>query len=289
MRRFLAVLAVVLAGPAPAPAAPDGPGPDGAALFARCAACHLPDGAGVPGTYPPLKDQVARYVRAPEGREYMVTVVTHGLTGRLEVAGMAYQGFMPAQTLTDAEAAAVLNHVAGVIAGSPASPPPSAFTADEVAAIRARHPTAAARDSRALRPEALAAGHRADYGAPAMPGVADPRRAWRNYVLNCQGCHRPDGAGDGASAPALAGHVAVFTGVAGGREYQSRVPGVATSPLSDTDTAELLNWTLWRFDAGHVAAGFAPYAAAEVRAWRRAPLRTEAPVVRAKLLARAGR
>ncbi len=120
----------------------------------------------------------------------------------------------------------------------------------------------------------------------AARGVADPTRAWRNYALNCQGCHRSDGAGDPDSAPALAGHIAVFTRMEGGRAYLGRVPGVATSPLADDELAELLNWVLWRFDPEHMSAGFPPYGADEIGRLRRSPLRTEAATTRAALLAR---
>ena len=115
-------------------------------------------------------------------------------------------------------------------------------------------------------------------------GVTDPQRAWQNYALNCQGCHRADGTGDGETAPALAGHVSVFTTLPGGREYLSRVPGAATAPISDADLAELLNWAMWNFDPGHVAPGFKPFTATEVGALRTRPFRTEAAGVRAKLL-----
>jgi mono/diheme cytochrome c family protein len=116
-------------------------------------------------------------------------------------------------------------------------------------------------------------------------GVADPQRAWRNYALNCQGCHRPDGTGGGDTAPALLGHLGVFTRLAGGRTYLGRVPGVATSPLPDDQLAELLNWVLWRFDAVDVAPGFSPYTPEEIGRLRVSPLRTEAQAVRASLLA----
>ena len=126
----------------------------------------------------------------------------------------------------------------------------------------------------------------ADYAAMdwSAHGVADPQRAWQNYALNCQGCHRTDGTGDGDTAPALAGHVSVFTTLPGGREYLSRVPGAATAPISDAELAELLNWALWNFDPSHVATGFKPYTAAEVGALRARPFRTEAAAVREKLL-----
>lgn len=122
-------------------------------------------------------------------------------------------------------------------------------------------------------------------GAPSAPaGVADPQRAWQNWTLNCQGCHRIDGSGDAQTAPSLAGIVAQFLLVPGGREYLARVPGVATSPFSDADLAELLNWMLWRFDAADLPADFKPYTAEEMHALRAAPLRLEANAQRTALL-----
>ena len=52
--------------------------------------------------------------------------------------------------------------------------------------------------------------------APA--GVTNPQRAWQNWTLNCQGCHRPDGTGSAGTAPSLAGTVSKFLTVPGGRE-----------------------------------------------------------------------
>lgn len=118
-----------------------------------------------------------------------------------------------------------------------------------------------------------------------MPGVTNEVLAHQYYMLQCQGCHRPDGTGTSASAPPMAGMVARFLAVSGGREYLGRVPGVATAVLSDAQLAELLNWTLYRFDAANIPADFKPYTAAEIGALRRQPLRTEATAVRASLVA----
>jgi len=123
--------------------------------------------------------------------------------------------------------------------------------------------------------------------APAAVGVENPQRAWQNWTLNCQGCHRLDGSGSDATAPGIAGTVAKFLWVSGGREYLVRVPGVATSPLSDADLAEVLNWMLWRFDRDHLPSGFEPYTAAEISPLRSRPLRLEASAVRSDLLRRA--
>jgi cytochrome c553 len=118
-------------------------------------------------------------------------------------------------------------------------------------------------------------------------GVENAQRAWQHWTLNCQGCHRPDGTGSDQTAPSLAGTVARFLSVPGGREYLSRVPGVAASALSDADLAEVMNWMLWRFDKEHLPADFQPYTAAEIGQLRTRPLRLEASQIRADLLKRA--
>jgi cytochrome c553 len=122
--------------------------------------------------------------------------------------------------------------------------------------------------------------------APA--GVQNGQRAWQNWALNCQGCHRPDGTGSAGTTPSVAGTVAKFLWVAQGREYLTRVPGVATSPLSDQELSEVLNWMLWRFDREDLPANFRPFSAAEVGELRKRPLRLEASRMRSELLVKAG-
>jgi hypothetical protein len=122
--------------------------------------------------------------------------------------------------------------------------------------------------------------------APA--GVTNPERAWQNWTLNCQGCHRPDGTGSAGTAPSLAGTVSKFLAVPGGREYLGRVPGVATSALPSTDLAELMNWMFWRFDKEHLPADFVPFTAEEIGRLRSQPLRLEASQIRSDLLRKAG-
>ena len=124
-------------------------------------------------------------------------------------------------------------------------------------------------------------------GRAAPVGVVDQQRAWQNWTLNCQGCHRPDGTGSAATAPSLAGTVSKFLTVPGGREYLGRVPGVATSPLSNADLAELMNWMFWRFDRVHMPADFVPFTADELAQLRTNPLRLEASPMRAALLQKA--
>jgi hypothetical protein len=118
-------------------------------------------------------------------------------------------------------------------------------------------------------------------------GVENAQRAWQNWTLSCQGCHRLDGSGSSGTAPSIAGTVAKFLWVPGGREYLIRVPGVATSSLPDADLAELMNWMLWRFDREHLPAHFQPFTAAELAPLRSRPLRLEASQMRNDLLTKA--
>ncbi len=126
-------------------------------------------------------------------------------------------------------------------------------------------------------------------GAPggAPVGVINQQRAWQNWTLNCLGCHRQDGSGSEGTAPSLKGTVSKFLTVPGGREYLGRVPGVATSPLSSADLADLMNWMFWRFDREHMPADFEPFTADEIARLRLKPLRLEAAPMRSALLQRA--
>jgi mono/diheme cytochrome c family protein len=147
-------------------------------------------------------------------------------------------------------------------------------------AIRADGPTPAS--------PAAASSTATSAAPPAAPaGVTDVQLAWQNWALNCQGCHRLDGSGSEATAPSLAGTVAKFLWTPGGREYLVRVPGVATSPLSDADLAEVMNWMLWRFDREHLPSNFRPFTAAEMAPLRSRPLRLEAAGMRSALLSKA--
>ena len=117
-------------------AAPTAQAADGAALFQHCSACHLPTGAGVPGTYPPLAADFRAQAVTPEGRRYLTLVVLKGVMGALTVDGKPYFAVMPAQSQLDDEGiATVLNHVATTIAKVGEGFVP--FTAADVAAVRA--------------------------------------------------------------------------------------------------------------------------------------------------------
>lgn len=106
--------------------------------------------------------------------------------------------------------------------------------------------------------------------AIAAQSVGSPRL---NFVLHCAGCHAMDGSGNNTPGiPNLRGTIGNFLKVEGGRDYLVQVPGSSQSPLSDQETAELLNWMLREFSAKELPATPKLYSADEVRQLRRRPL-----------------
>ncbi len=112
---------------------------DGAQVYATsCTSCHGAEGAGVPGGFPPLAGHAADLAAAD--RSYPLDVLLYGLNGPITVDDASYDGVMPRwQQLSDAQLAAVLNHV--VIAWDENGALPSNFdpyAPEDVAEARGR-------------------------------------------------------------------------------------------------------------------------------------------------------
>ena len=104
-----------------------------------------------------------------------------------------------------------------------------------------------------------------------------------NYQLRCMGCHLADGSGQPGRVPSIRRSLVLFSASAAGRNYVVRVPGVAQSPLSDEDTAALLNWMAKNLSDLKLPPGFADYSAAEIHGLRDRPL-VQVGALRARLL-----
>jgi len=72
-----------------------------------CVQCHLQNGEGVSGVFPPLKN--SDYLLNDVNRS--IVAVKKGLSGKIEVNGEAYDGLMTAQGLTNEEVADVMNYI----------------------------------------------------------------------------------------------------------------------------------------------------------------------------------
>ena len=114
-------------------------------------------------------------------------------------------------------------------------------------------------------------------GSPAL--AFEPRI---NYMLQCLGCHGPEGRGEPGHVPSMRSTLAPLAQVTAGRRYLVQVPGVAQSMLSDAEVAALLNWmieTIGRAGPDR----FRPFSASEVAGYRSEPL-VEVSATRARLL-----
>lgn len=115
--------------------------------------------------------------------------------------------------------------------------------------------------------------------------VATPVLAFEpriNYMLQCLGCHGPDGRGEPGRVPSIRSTLAPLSRFTAGRRYLLQVPGVALSTLSDRDLALLLNWMIPTF-AGVEPNQFRAFTANEVGRYRREPL-VEISATRARLM-----
>ncbi|MES2319347.1 MAG: copper-containing nitrite reductase [Pseudomonadota bacterium] len=94
---------------------------------ANCAACHLADGKGVPGVFPPLANSDFFQQRPYE----MAHIVLNGRSGEIVVNGEHYNSVMPPQDLTDTQVADVINYVNAAMNGGKA-----VLTPEQVAPMR---------------------------------------------------------------------------------------------------------------------------------------------------------
>jgi mono/diheme cytochrome c family protein len=107
--------------------------------FATCSACHLADGAGIPGAFPPLRNRIADIAGLDGGRDYLITAVSFGLMGTIEVGGMQYFGVMAGNNgaMTAEEIASALNYaVFELTDDKDAASSIAAFSADEVSSAQ---------------------------------------------------------------------------------------------------------------------------------------------------------
>src|SRR5207237_10751219 len=96
--------------------------------------------------------------------------------------------------------------------------------------------------------------------------------AQANYMLNCMGCHLPDGSGAAGKVPSVRNSLVTLSSSAAGRRFLVQVPGASQSPPTDLDLEQVLNWMVRNLSARAVPADFIAFTAAEVASFRRPPL-----------------
>lgn len=76
-------------------------------FLSSCFACHMANGEGMPGVFPPLAQ--SDYLKADKDRA--IRTVLKGATGPMTVNGKVYNNMMPPQEVTDEQAADVLTYI----------------------------------------------------------------------------------------------------------------------------------------------------------------------------------
>ena len=192
---WLACIAGMIALTAMAPNAAAEDAARGADTFAAtCAACHQPDGRGVPDTFPPLAGHAPAIAALPGGRDYLRHVVLFGQEGPITVNGQTITGAMPAweSVLSDEQIAGVLNFVLHSWGNDTALPPGfQPFTPAEIALARLKLMTPA--EVYALRSQVVPAETTAALAM--VPPAFTQEQADRGhtaYRRNCQDCHGPN-------------------------------------------------------------------------------------------------
>lgn len=94
----------------------------------NCAACHQPNGVGIPNAFPPLAK--SDFLNADKFRA--IKTVTGGLQGKVIVNGSEYNGVMPAWSLSDEDVANVLTFVYGKWGNSAKEVTPAEVKANRV-------------------------------------------------------------------------------------------------------------------------------------------------------------
>lgn len=125
---------------------------DGEKAYQACAACHLPDGKGIVGAFPPIVGRINTIASLEGGRAYLIQAVSAGISGNIQVGTQTFAGVMPghAGTMDTATIAAALNHALS-LQGDAAEV--DAFTADEVAKVQGTIEGKTMNDTAALRAE----------------------------------------------------------------------------------------------------------------------------------------
>jgi mono/diheme cytochrome c family protein len=89
------------------------------AYIIQCQNCHMEDGKGMSGVFPPLEK--ADFLKRP--LKEVIAVIVKGQSGDITVNGVKYTGIMPAQDyLTDEQIADILNYVYNIWGNKSANP-----------------------------------------------------------------------------------------------------------------------------------------------------------------------
>jgi nitrite reductase (NO-forming) / hydroxylamine reductase len=168
-----------------------------AAYLANCAACHQPDGKGLPGAFPPLAGADWLKNNPPET---VIASVLKGMSGEMVVNGVTYNNVMPAMShLSDADVASILTYVyaswgnAGTeVSAAQVAAQRSALAVSPDPAQGQSHPgTSQAQAAYEGAPTTLAGADVKQIRTPGAPDMSEAEftQASDIFFQRCAGCH----------------------------------------------------------------------------------------------------
>ena len=94
--------------------------------------------------------------------------------------------------------------------------------------------------------------------------------AYKDYMLQCSGCHRFDGLGaENRGIPSFVNSIGLFSRIPEGRAYMIRVPGASQSQINNDELALVLNWIVAKYSPEEYESdNYRPFTASEVGASR---------------------
>lgn len=94
--------------------------------------------------------------------------------------------------------------------------------------------------------------------------------SYKDYMLQCSGCHRFDGEGaESKGIPSFVNSIGLFSRLTEGRAYMIRVPGASQSQINNDELAAVLNWVVAKYSPDEYKnSSFRLFTAAEVGASR---------------------
>lgn len=104
----------------------------GKRVYGQCAACHQPNGGGLPGQFPPLAG--SEWVTG--GTKRLGAILLHGVQGPMTVSGNTYNQLMPPwNALSDDQIGQVITYIRSEFGGL-SGDPSAIVTAEMIAAAR---------------------------------------------------------------------------------------------------------------------------------------------------------
>ncbi|MEZ5446709.1 MAG: cytochrome D1 domain-containing protein [Gammaproteobacteria bacterium] len=168
-----------------------------AAYLANCAACHQPEGTGLPGAFPPL---AGSDFLTTNGIEKVTENVLKGISGKLTVNGVEYNNVMPAMShLADGDIADIVTYVfnswgnpGGEIDAAKVAELRTGLGVPTDAAQGERHPATKEAEMKYQGAPAGVTGAETSVAlSPEAPAITEEefKQATQIFFERCAGCH----------------------------------------------------------------------------------------------------